>query len=115
RDRPRRGEPAVDPDAPAGGDGPPRRARRHPPRADRRRGRPVSTWREELGDRFADENYGSVRGLVRTHTLHQHLLAHLPAPPAALVDVGGGAGHQAVPLAEAGYDVTIVDPSEAML
>jgi SAM-dependent methyltransferase len=32
-----------------------------------------------------------------------------------IVDVGGGAGHQSVPLAHEGYDVTIVDPSAAML
>jgi len=29
--------------------------------------------------------------------------------------VGGGAGHQSIPLARRGYDVTIVDPSPAML
>jgi S-adenosylmethionine-dependent methyltransferase len=32
-----------------------------------------------------------------------------------VVDVGGGAGNQSVPLAQAGYEVTIVDPSPAML
>lgn len=36
-------------------------------------------------------------------------------PPGRVVDVGGGAGNQSVPLAQAGYDVTIVDPSPAML
>lgn len=36
-------------------------------------------------------------------------------PPGRVVDVGGGAGNQSVPLAQAGYDVTIVDPSAAML
>jgi len=44
-----------------------------------------------------------------------HLRAHLPPPPAALVDIGGGAGHQSIPLARSGYQVTIADPSEAML
>lgn len=43
------------------------------------------------------------------------LRAHLPPPPAALVDVGGGGGNQSLPLARAGYQVTIADPSEAML
>lgn len=31
------------------------------------------------------------------------------------MDVGGGAGHQSLPLAREGYEVTIVDPSAAML
>jgi SAM-dependent methyltransferase len=44
-----------------------------------------------------------------------HLRWHLPAPPAAVVDVGGGAGHQALPLARDGYQVTVVDSSTAML
>jgi SAM-dependent methyltransferase len=57
----------------------------------------------------------SVKGRVRVHVVHQHLLAHLPGPPAAVVDVGGGAGHQSLPLARLGYEVTIVDPSPAML
>jgi SAM-dependent methyltransferase len=32
-----------------------------------------------------------------------------------VLDVGGGAGHQSFPLAQAGYDVTLLDPSQAML
>jgi S-adenosylmethionine-dependent methyltransferase len=68
-----------------------------------------------LADKFADEAYASVKGYVRTYVLHQHLLAHLPPPPAPLLDVGGGAGHQSFPLAQAGYDVTLLDPSPAML
>ena len=31
-----------------------------------------------LADQFADEAYASVKGLVRTHVLHQQLLEHLP-------------------------------------
>src|SRR5215475_12071923 len=68
-----------------------------------------------LVDRFADEAYASVKGYVRTYVLHQHLLEHLPPPPASVLDVGGGAGHQSFPLARAGYDVTLLDPSTAML
>jgi SAM-dependent methyltransferase len=68
-----------------------------------------------LADRFADAAYASAKGTVRTYVMHQHLLEHLPPPPAAVLDVGGGAGHQAFPLAEAGYDVTLLDPSPAML
>jgi S-adenosylmethionine-dependent methyltransferase len=68
-----------------------------------------------LADKFADDAYASVKGYVRTYVLHHHLLEHLPPPPAAVLDVGGGAGHQSFPLAQAGYDVTLLDPSQAML
>lgn len=68
-----------------------------------------------LADPFADGAYATAKGRVRTHVLHRQLLEHLPAPPAAVLDVGGGAGHQSFPLAEAGYDVTVLDPSPAML
>jgi SAM-dependent methyltransferase len=72
------------------------------------------TW-SGLADTFADQAYASVKGLVRTYVMHQQLLEHLPAPPATVLDVGGGAGHQSFPLAQAGYDVTLLDPSQAML
>jgi S-adenosylmethionine-dependent methyltransferase len=72
------------------------------------------TW-ADLAGQFADEAYATVKGYVRTYVLHQQLLEHLPAPPAAVLDVGGGAGHQSFPLAQAGYDVTVLDPSAAML
>lgn len=68
-----------------------------------------------LANLFVDEAYASVKGYVRTYVLHHHLLEHLPKPPAKLLDVGGGAGNQSFPLAQAGYDVTILDPSSAML
>src|SRR5690242_2841218 len=47
--------------------------------------------------------------------MHRQLLEHLPAPPARVLDVGGGAGHQSLPLAQAGYEVTLLDSSPAML
>ena len=72
------------------------------------------TW-AGLADLFADDAYASVKGRVRTYVLHQHLLEHLPEPPATVLDVGGGAGHQSFPLAQAGYEVTMLDPSPAML
>lgn len=75
---------------------------------------PDDTW-AAVADKFADEAYASVKGLVRTHVLHQQLLEHLQASPAPVLDVGGGAGHQSFPLAQAGYDVTLLDPSPAML
>src|ERR1700759_4500448 len=69
----------------------------------------------DLANLFVDEAYATVKGYVRTYVLHQHLLEHLPAPPAAVLDIGGGAGHQSFPLAHAGYEVTVLDPSPAML
>jgi S-adenosylmethionine-dependent methyltransferase len=72
------------------------------------------TW-ARLADKFADDAYATVKGYVRTYVMHQHLLEHLPEPPATVLDVGGGAGHQSFPLAQAGYDVTLLDPSTAML
>jgi S-adenosylmethionine-dependent methyltransferase len=72
------------------------------------------TW-ASLADNFADKAYASVKGRVRTYVLHQQLLEHLPEPPATVLDVGGGAGHQSFPLAQVGYDVTLLDPSPAML
>ena len=72
------------------------------------------TW-AGLADQFVDDAYASVKGLVRTYVLHHQLLEQLPAPPADVLDIGGGAGHQSFPLAQAGYDVTLLDPSPAML
>jgi SAM-dependent methyltransferase len=68
-----------------------------------------------LADLFADEAYATVKGYVRTYVMHQQLLEHLPPPPASVLDIGGGAGHQSFPLAQAGYDVTLLDSSPAML
>jgi SAM-dependent methyltransferase len=68
-----------------------------------------------VADQFADDAYASVKGLVRTYVMHQQLLEHLPPAPAFVLDVGGGAGHQSFPLAQAGYEVTLLDPSQAML
>jgi SAM-dependent methyltransferase len=74
------------------------------------------TWSSpELAGRFADDAYASVKGYVRTYVLHHQLLEQLPPPPAAVLDVGGGAGHQSFPLAELGYQVTLLDSSPAML
>ncbi len=72
------------------------------------------TW-AGLADTFADEAYASVKGYVRTYVMHHQLLEHLPPAPGPVLDVGGGAGHQSLPLAKAGYEVTLLDPSTAML
>lgn len=68
-----------------------------------------------LAERFVEHHYASLRGRVRTYVIHEHLRRHLGPPPQRVVDVGGGAGNQSVPLAQVGYEVTILDPSAAML
>lgn len=75
---------------------------------------PDDQW-EALVDAFVEGAYATVKGRVRTYVLHEQLLRHLPAPPATVLDVGGGAAHQSLPLARLGYEVTVVDPSAAML
>ena len=52
---------------------------------------------------------------MRYTLVARQLAAHLPQPPARVADVGGGAGRQSLPLARYGYEVTILDPSPAML
>jgi ubiquinone/menaquinone biosynthesis C-methylase UbiE len=46
---------------------------------------------------------------LRTELL---LERRLPAPPAVVLDVGGGAGAYAIPLAARGYEVHLLDPIE---
>jgi S-adenosylmethionine-dependent methyltransferase len=75
---------------------------------------PDDAW-AVLADPFVDEAYATVKGRVRTFVLHQQLLAHLPDPPATVLDVGGGGAHQSLPLARLGYQVTVLDSSAAML
>lgn len=75
---------------------------------------PDDTW-AAVADDFADGAYATAKGRVRTSVMHRQLLEHLPAPPASVLDVGGGAGHQSFPLARAGHDVTLLDSSAAML
>ncbi len=57
----------------------------------------------------------SGRGRVRFELLLGQVLTALPAPPASVVDAGGGTGQLAVPLARLGHRVTVVDTSAAML
>lgn len=68
-----------------------------------------------LADPFVEGAYATVKGRVRTYVLHHQLAAHLPPPPAVVLDVGGGAGHQSLPLARLGYEVVLLDSSETML
>ena len=50
--------------------------------------------------------HGRLEALRTTELLHRWL----PPPPATVLDVGGAAGRYALPLAERGYDVHLLDP-----
>ena len=68
----------------------------------------------KLVDSFLSHQ-GTLRGVVRQRLVAQQLAAHMPKSPVRVADVGGGAAHQAIPLARRGHEVTILDPSEEML
>lgn len=72
------------------------------------------TW-ADLASTYVDEAFASAKGYVRAYVMHQQLRVHLPPAPATVLDVGGGAGHHSFPLAQIGYQVTLLDPSSAML
>ncbi|MGI9048103.1 MAG: methyltransferase [Rubrobacteraceae bacterium] len=74
----------------------------------------MNGWTEDLAARFPN-HYETLRGIVRQTLVDRQLAEHLPEPPAHICDVGGGAGHQAIPLARWSYEVTVLDPSEQML
>lgn len=56
-----------------------------------------------------------MRQVVRYELVDRALAEHLPGLPARIVDVGGGAGQQAIPLLRKGHEVTIIDPCPGML
>lgn len=56
-------------------------------------------------DRLADP-----RRSIEYHRTWDILTRHLPQAPARILDVGGGAGVYALPLAAAGYQVELVEP-----
>ena len=68
----------------------------------------------QLAERFL-AHYATLRGVVRHTLVDRQLAEYLAEPPARIADIGGGAGHQSIPLARRGYEVMILDPSEEML
>ena len=58
---------------------------------------------------------GCLGQVVRRALISRALELHLPSPPARILDIGGGAGQQSIPLARAGYEITILDSSSEML
>lgn len=65
--------------------------------------------------RWFDRHYDTTRGRVRFRVLREQLKEVLPAPPADILDAGGGTGRFAAALAAEGYCVTLLDPSGPML
>jgi ubiquinone/menaquinone biosynthesis C-methylase UbiE len=61
------------------------------------------------------ERLSSDIGELEKLRTQQILARYLPAPPAVIFDVGGGAGVHAFPLAEKGYQLHLVDPVELHL
>jgi SAM-dependent methyltransferase len=59
---------------------------------------------------FEQDRLAGGRQRIEFLRLWDLLERHLPPPPAQVLDVGGGAGVYAVPLAAAGYHVHLIDP-----
>lgn len=68
----------------------------------------LAAWREYTGTPWARIRYGVVGEVLRRQ-------ASCLGDRIRVLDVGGGDGMDAVPLATAGHDVTILDPSDAWL
>lgn len=67
---------------------------------------------------FEESIYGSSKGYVRLHVLWEDLLDEVPSilrGGLSILDAGGGAGHQAVLMAERRNRVLLCDPSREML
>lgn len=46
--------------------------------------------------------------------IHREIIPFLPDPPCKVLDVGAGAGRDAIALAELGYDVLAIEPSSSL-
>jgi ubiquinone/menaquinone biosynthesis C-methylase UbiE len=57
-----------------------------------------------------DRLLGGGAGRLEYLRTRELLACHLPSAPATIVDVGGGAGIYALPLAAEGYSVHLIDP-----
>lgn len=72
------------------------------------------TFDERAG--WFDEHYLSTRGRTRLALVLERLVAAIEGPTTArILDAGGGSGAFAIPLAERGHDVTLLEPSGGML
>ncbi|MCB8969134.1 MAG: methyltransferase domain-containing protein [Ardenticatenaceae bacterium] len=71
---------------------------------------------EQFYDHHSEQEWGRLtRHRMEFAVTQRALTAYLPAPPAAVADIGGGPGRYAIALAEAGYQVTLLDLSRQNL
>lgn len=75
------------------------------------RERTVKAFYDAIGDNYDDLH----RGRFCDEILEYFIFHFLPRPPQRVLDLGGGIGRFAIPLAAAGYDVTLYDISDKML
>jgi 2-polyprenyl-3-methyl-5-hydroxy-6-metoxy-1,4-benzoquinol methylase len=61
------------------------------------------------------DGYANAMGKYKTHMENRFLSNHLPEERLHILDIGGGSGRFAIPLAEAGHQVTVVDSSPAAM
>jgi len=66
----------------------------------------MATWQEYQAAPWGRLRYGIARA---------NLESHLPSPPAYILDLGGGNGFDAVPLAKDGFAVSVIDFSQEMI
>jgi SAM-dependent methyltransferase len=82
---------------------------------DRTSGEPPSEDRFAGKSAWFEDHYATTRGRIRLELVLERLNRILPRPPARILDAGGGTGAFAVPLARAGYEVTLIDQSAEWL
>src|SRR5579859_2738632 len=73
---------------------------------------------DRIAAEFEAQIYGSAKGRLRLDLLWTDLAAEIPQlgrGGLSVLDAGGGAGHMALRLAQAGNRVVLCDPSQAML
>ena len=59
--------------------------------------------------------YSNSMGRYKTEVEWAFLTKHIPPPPLSILDIGGGSGRFALPLARMGHRVTVVDPARDAL
>lgn len=71
---------------------------------------------DDLAVRFAEKIYGGNKGAIRLAVLQADLLERvLTERPLRVLDIGAGLGHMSLWLAQRGHQVTLSEPSAAML
>jgi len=76
---------------------------------------------DDLAKRFKRNVYGGLKGDIRQAVIKRDFeefipgILSVPAPRQRVLDAGGGQGQMALPLAQAGHEVTLCDISGEML